>query len=99
MVLAKDLKNFLAVKDLPEFTILGWKLEIVDNGTAAEAQFLVLRRSGYHVTNTFLQMTVLLGIGFLSFLFDIEDFTDRIMVTLTTMLVVATLTASVQTVF
>ena len=37
-------------------------------------------------------------IGYLSFYFDIENFTDRAMVVLTTMLVIATITSSIQAV-
>ena len=52
----------------------------------------------FHVTNTFLQNFVLIGVGFMSLFFDVDNFSDRIMVTLTTMLVVATITSSIQTV-
>ena len=41
---------------------------------------------------------VLVLIGYLSFYFDIENFTDRAMVVLTTMLVIATITSSIQAV-
>ena len=37
-------------------------------------------------------------IGYLSFYFDLENFTDRAMVVLTTMLVIATITSSIQAV-
>ena len=42
------------------------------------------------------QTAMLVFVGYLTLFFDIEDFTDRIMVTLTTMLVVATITSSIQ---
>ena len=38
-------------------------------------------------------------LGFLSFFFDLENFTDRIMVVLTTLLVIATITATIQQVY
>ena len=41
---------------------------------------------------------VLVLIGYLSFYFDLEYFTDRAMVVLTTMLVIATITSSIQAV-
>ena len=41
---------------------------------------------------------VLVLIGYLSFYFDIENFTDRAVVILTTMLVIATITSSIQAV-
>merc|ERR1712038_661841 len=47
-------------------------------------------------TNTFLQIVLLVFIGYLTYFFDLTNFTDRIMVVLTTMLVLATITASIQ---
>ena len=44
------------------------------------------------------QTFVLTLIGYLSFYFDLENFTDRAMVVLTTMLVIATITASIESV-
>ena len=41
---------------------------------------------------------ILVLIGYLSFYFDLENFTDRAMVVLTTMLVIATITSSIQAV-
>ena len=41
---------------------------------------------------------ILVLIGYLSFYFDIENFADRAMVVLTTMLVIATITSSIQAV-
>ena len=41
---------------------------------------------------------ILVLIGYLSFYFDLENFTDRAMIVLTTMLVIATITASIQAV-
>ena len=37
-------------------------------------------------------------VGYLSFYFDIDNFTDRAMVVLTTMLVIATITSSIESV-
>ena len=41
---------------------------------------------------------ILVLIGYLSFYFDLENFTDRAMIVLTTMLVIATITAAIQAV-
>ena len=46
----------------------------------------------------FLQTFILVFIGYLSFYFDVENFTDRAMVVLTTMLVIATITSSIEAV-
>ena len=43
-----------------------------------------------------LQTMILVLIGYLSFYFDLENFTDRAMIVLTTMLVIATITSSIQ---
>ena len=60
---------------------------------------LVLRRQPeFHLSNTFVQLFVLVLIGFMSFFFDLENFNERIMVTLTTLLVIATLNSSIQAV-
>ena len=50
----------------------------------------------FHVTNTFLQTFLLISVGYLSFFFEITNFTDRIMVALTTMLVIATISTASQ---
>ena len=52
----------------------------------------------FHVANTFLQTFLLVAVGALTLFFAIDNFTDRIMVTLTTLLVIATVTASIQAV-
>ena len=56
------------------------------------------RRMEFHVTNTFLQTLLLVVVGYMSFFFDIDNFTDRIMVSLTTMLVIATIVTANQAV-
>jgi hypothetical protein len=52
----------------------------------------------YHVSSTFVQTWILVFTGYISFFFDIHDFSNRIMVVLTAMLVVATIVSSVQAV-
>ena len=47
---------------------------------------------------TFLQTILLVVCGWISFYFDIDDFTNRVMVVLTAMLVVATIVSTVQAV-
>ena len=62
----------------------------------AEVLIVFQRRMEYHVTNIILQTFLLQLIGFMTMFFSVEGFSDRIMVTLTTLLVVATLTSSIQ---
>lgn len=62
------------------------------------AKVVFRRRMEFHVTNTFLQTFFLIWVGYLSLYFELDNFTDRIMVTLTTMLVVATVMSSISSV-
>ena len=52
---------------------------------------IVLRNTAvYYIVNIYIPSIILLNIGYLSFVFPLEDFTNRIMVTLTTLLVETT---------
>ena len=68
----------------------------VNNFSRANVKFVFRRRMEYHVTNTFLQTLILVLVGYITFYFDVENFTDRVMVCLTTMLVIATITSTIQ---
>lgn len=70
----------------------------VDDVSSAVVKIVFRRRMEYHVTNTFLQTMILVGIGFMSYYFELDNFSDRVMVALTTMLVVATIMSSTQSV-
>ena len=70
----------------------------VDGVSSAVVKIVFRRRMEYHVTNTFLQTMILVGIGFMSYYFELDNFSDRVMVALTTMLVVATIMSSTQSV-
>ena len=74
------------------------EVESVNNFSQAHVKFVFVRRIEYHLSNTFLQTFLLVFVSYMSLFFDVDDFTDRIMVTLTAMLVVATLMSSIQTV-
>ena len=52
----------------------------------------------YHIVNTLLQTKLLLIVGYFTLFFEEENFTDRIMVTLTVLLVMATLMGIIQSV-
>ena len=49
----------------------------------------------YHLSNTIAPTFLLMLVGYLSFFFNVDDFTDRIMVALTSTLVIATLMSSI----
>jgi hypothetical protein len=70
----------------------------INNISQARVKIVFRRRIEFHLTGTFLQTTTLILIGYLTLLFDIDNFTDRIMVVLTTLLVVATITTSMTSV-
>jgi len=88
-------------RDLVEYDIEKEVLDFysVGNVSHAEAKVLFRRKMEYHVTNTFLQSFILVLVGYMSYYFDVENFTDRIMVALTLMLVVATITSTIQAVW
>ena len=68
------------------------------------------RKIEYHLLGIFLQQTILIVVGFLTFLFEVTslqarlmlttlqvtNFQDRVMVSLTLMLVIATISTSIQ---
>lgn len=54
------------------------------------------RRCFYHLLNIFLQSFLLVITGYMSFFFHVNDFSDRVMVALTVLLVMASLQTSVQ---
>ena len=92
--------EFLGGRQLVEYDIQMETMEITSNNNISRAIYKIVfrRKMEYHVTNTFLQTFLLLCIGYMSYYFDVDNFSDRIMVTLTTMLVVATITSSIQSV-
>ena len=89
-----------AGRELVEYTFLNETLvvESRDDVSIAVLKIVFRRRIEYHLTNTFMQTEVLTLVGFMSFFFSIDNFTDRMMVSLTTLLVVATVTTTIQSV-
>ncbi len=83
-----------------EYEILKEVLEIkiMDHVSVAEVKIVFRRRMEYHLYTTLTQTLILVFVGYMSYYFDLDDFNDRIMVTLTTMLVIATTTAAIQSV-
>lgn len=93
--------EFLSSRKLVEYEIQMEALEFKSENNKSQAivKFVFRRRMEFHVANTFLQTFILTCVGGFSFFFDVENFTDRIMVVLTTMLVLATVATSVQGVY
>ena len=67
-----------------------------NTGNLVKVTIVLRRRVLYHLGNTFLQILMLLMIGYLSLYFDVNKFSDRIMVALTTLLVLATMMSIIQ---
>ncbi len=83
-----------------EYEILGVSLEADNtmNVSICRAKIVFRRRMEYHLISTFLQTFILIGVGCLTLLFAEDNFTDRVMVSVTTLLVVVTLMSSIQAV-
>ena len=92
--------EFLSARKLVEYEIQMEALEFksVNNISLGIVKFVFRRNMEFHVTNTFLQTFLLVCVGYFSYFFDVDNFSDRIMVVLTTMLVLATVTTSIQSV-
>ena len=88
----------MSTRKLVEYEIQMEALEFrsVNNVSQGIVKFVFRRNMEFHVTNTFLQTFLLTCVGYFSYYFDVDNFSDRIMVVLTTMLVVATITTSIQ---
>lgn len=90
--------EFLSSRKLVEYEIQMEALtfQSVNNISQGVVKFVFRRNMEFHVTNTFLQTFILTCVGYFSYYFDVDNFSDRIMVVLTTMLVVATITTAIQ---
>ena len=89
-----------ASRTLVEYEIQMEHLQISseNNISKAELKFVFRRRMEFHVANTFLQTFLLTAVGSMSFYFDINNFGPKMQVTVTTMLVVATISNSIRNV-
>lgn len=92
--------EFLGEKDLVEYEIQleRFSTRSIKNTSQAVVKIVFRRKFEYHVFSTFIQTGILVLSGYITFFFDIDDFTNRVMVVLTAMLVVATIVSSVQAV-
>ena len=92
--------EFLGDRQLLEYEILQEAAVTTSQHGISQLEIVIVfrRRIEFHLANTFLQTIMLIFVGYLSLFFDTSNFTDRIMVALTTMLVLATFTSSIQAV-
>ena len=86
---------------MADYEIMLEKLDITaspSNHSMAVVKVVFRRQSGYHIITTFSQTTVVVLVAFITFFFNIRDFSDRIMVNLILLLILSTLSSSVQAV-
>ena len=91
--------TFKGLKDLTEFTVKNISSAVFrEPGPYSEFVVTILfaRRSIYHILNIYLQTSLLNLTVLFTLFFDVTNFSDRIMVSLTVMLVVVTLQTQIQ---
>ena len=97
---SKGAVMYMDKRALIEYTVVMEEMFICTisnvNISYAQVDIMFERKFEYHLSNTFLQTLLLLVISFMTFFFEVDNFTDKIMVVLTTMLVIATLQSSAQ---
>ncbi len=92
--------NYLGQEFLVEYKIVGQNLIVpvvtTNDFATATVELIFQRRVVYHLLNIFLQSFFLVLTGYMSLFFSVSNFSDRVMVALTVMLVMASLQSSVQ---
>ena len=92
--------NYMGKRQLIEYQVVKEEMIICTvegiNMSYAQVDIMFKRKFEYHISNTFLQTLLLLVISYMTFYFEVDNFTDKIMVVLTTMLVIATLQSTTQ---
>ena len=93
--------NYGGQRNLADYEIMLEDLEIkssVSNHSMAVVRVVFRRQTGFHGVTTFAQTMVIILVAFISFFFNIRNFSDRIMVNIILLLVLSTLSSSAQSV-
>ena len=93
--------NYGGQRNLADYEIMLQDLEIkssVSNHSMAVVRVVFRRQTGFHGITTFAQTMVIILVAFISFFFNIRNFSDRIMVNIILLLVLSTLSSSAQSV-
>ena len=93
--------NYGGQRNLADYKIMLEELEIkssVSNHSMAVVRVVFRRQTGFHGITTFAQTMVIILVAFISFFFNIRNFSDRIMVNIILLLVLSTLSSSAQSV-
>merc|ERR1739836_243489 len=91
--------NYGGQRNLADYEIMLQDLEIkssVSNHSMAVVRVVFRRQTGFHGITTFAQTMVIILVAFISFFFNIRNFSDRIMVNIILLLVLSTLSSSAQ---
>ncbi|MCL4116370.1 UNVERIFIED_CONTAM: hypothetical protein GTU68_026971, partial [Idotea baltica] len=75
-------------------TRVGYIMTGTDNDTYLSITFHLHRLYGYHITNSFFPTLLMTIISYSTYFFQVDDFTNRIMISLTAQLVLASLFTS-----
>ncbi|KAK3854027.1 hypothetical protein Pcinc_039462 [Petrolisthes cinctipes] len=85
--------NFTGTRRLMEYRVTGLTNREVlhQNKSGQHMEMVLTNQYGYFITGAYIPTLLLLVVSYLTFFFDLRDFTDRIMVSLTSLLVLAAL--------
>ncbi|XP_066989241.1 uncharacterized protein [Macrobrachium rosenbergii] len=86
--------HFSGRRQLVEYVVGEISMEATTQNSSfsgLQVQLIFIRQSGYHLVATYLPTSIMIVIAYLSFFFGVEDFNDRIMVSLTSLLVLSSL--------
>ncbi|XP_042890939.1 uncharacterized protein LOC122265619 isoform X2 [Penaeus japonicus] len=75
-------------------TAVGWLMQAADNNTYFVLSYHLRRLYGYHIMNSYFPTLLMFVISYATFYFQLDDFTNRIMISLTAQLVLAALFSS-----
>jgi len=92
--------EYTGKKDLLEYKVGDVKVENLSNNTEkyglAQVKIVFQRKWIYHLITVFLQSVFLLIVAYLTFFFRLTNFQDRIMISITCMLVIATIQSKID---
>jgi len=92
--------EYTGSKDLLEYTVGDVTVDNLSNETEAfgqlSAKIVFQRKWIYHLITIFLQSVLLLAVAYLTFYFRLSNFQDRIMISITCMLIISTIQSSID---
>jgi len=92
--------EYLGNRNLVEYLVGSTVMEDLYNFSSifsrSRVKILFKRRWVYHLITVFFQSVLLLGVAYMTFYFKMSNFQDRVMIAITTMMVVATIQSSIN---